>query len=314
MKIEYIQSNPLAKPIHRRIQTTATMKERLLMDIFLAILPAIFWGSIVLFNVKLGGGPYSQVLGTTIGALILSFGIYLFIQPELNSTIIIVGIVSGLFWTVGQVNQLKTFQYIGVSKTMPISTGMQLVSTALFGVIVFHEWSTTTTVILGVIALICIVVGIVFTSYEEKKGNEEESGNFKKAILTLIVSTIGYLIYVVVARLFNVDGWVALFPQAIGMFISAVILTFRHKPFNKYAIRNIIPGLIWALGNMFLFISQPRVGVATSFSLSQMGIVISTLGGIFILGERKTKKQLVLISFGIILIIIGGVLLGIAKQ
>lgn len=26
------------------------------MDIFLAILPAIFWGSIVLFNVKLGGG------------------------------------------------------------------------------------------------------------------------------------------------------------------------------------------------------------------------------------------------------------------
>lgn len=25
------------------------------MDIFLAILPAIFWGSIVLFNVKLGG-------------------------------------------------------------------------------------------------------------------------------------------------------------------------------------------------------------------------------------------------------------------
>ncbi|MDG3086629.1 hypothetical protein P7F88_11110 [Vibrio hannami] len=29
------------------------------MDIFLAILPAIFWGSIVLFNVKLGGGPHS---------------------------------------------------------------------------------------------------------------------------------------------------------------------------------------------------------------------------------------------------------------
>lgn len=27
------------------------------MDIFLAILPALFWGSIVLFNVKLGGGP-----------------------------------------------------------------------------------------------------------------------------------------------------------------------------------------------------------------------------------------------------------------
>lgn len=47
------------------------------MDIFLAILPAIFWGSIVLFNVKLGGGPYSQTLGTTFGALIFSIVVYI---------------------------------------------------------------------------------------------------------------------------------------------------------------------------------------------------------------------------------------------
>ncbi|GLI85628.1 MULTISPECIES: RhaT/GlcU family sugar-proton symporter [Rossellomorea] len=285
------------------------------MDIFLAILPAIFWGSIVLFNVKLGGGAYSQTLGTTIGALIFSAVIFLVVHPVLTPTIFIVGIVSGLFWAVGQSNQLKTIEYIGVSKTMPISTGMQLVSTALFGVIVFNEWSTAVTVILGIIALICIIVGIVLTSLESKEQkNEENSKQFKKAIITLIVSTIGYLVYVVVARLFDVDGWTALFPQAIGMFIGGIILTYRHKPFNKYAIKNIIPGLIWAAGNMFLFISQPKVGVATSFSLSQMGIVISTLGGIFLLGEKKTKRQMVGIIFGIILIIIGGVLLGITKS
>ncbi len=120
--------------------------------------------------------------------------------------------------------------------------------------------------------------------------------------------------YVVVARLFNVDGWSALFPQAIGMLIGGLILTYKHKPFNKYAIRNIIPGLIWAAGNMFLFISQPKVGVATSFSLSQMGIVISTLGGIFLLGEKKTKRQLISITIGIVLIILGGVFLGMAKS
>ncbi|MGQ9009292.1 RhaT/GlcU family sugar-proton symporter [Bacillus stercoris] len=283
------------------------------MDIFLAILPAIFWGSIVLFNVKLGGGPYSQTLGTTLGALIFSAVIYLVIHPVLTPFIIIVGVVSGLFWAVGQSNQLKTIEYIGVSKTMPISTGMQLVSTALFGVIVFHEWSTATTVILGILALIFIVIGIVLTSLESEK-SEEQAGQFKKGIVTLVISTIGYLIYVVVARLFNVDGWVALFPQAIGMFIGGLILTYKHKPFNKYTIRNIIPGLIWAAGNMFLFISQPKVGVATSFSLSQMGIVISTLGGIFLLGEKKTKRQLISIAIGIVLIILGGVLLGIAKS
>ncbi|MFG3613170.1 GRP family sugar transporter [Rummeliibacillus stabekisii] len=283
------------------------------MDIFLAILPAIFWGSIVLFNVKLGGGPYTQTLGTTLGALIFSAVIYLVVRPELTPLIFIVGVVSGLFWALGQSNQLKSIDYIGVSKTMPISTGMQLVSTALFGVIVFHEWSTAKTIILGVLALIFIVIGIVLTSLESGK-NEEQSGQFKKGVLTLIVSTIGYLVYVVVARLFDVSGWSALFPQAIGMVIGGLILTYKHKPFNKYAIRNIIPGLIWAAGNMFLFISQPKVGVATSFSLSQMGIVISTLGGIFLLGEKKTRPQLIAIYIGIVLIILGGVFLGLAKS
>ncbi|MDM5248276.1 MULTISPECIES: RhaT/GlcU family sugar-proton symporter [unclassified Lysinibacillus] len=284
------------------------------MDIILAILPALFWGSIVLFNVKLGGGPYSQVLGTTFGALIFSIGVYFVVKPVLTPVVIGVGIVSGLFWALGQVNQLKSIDLIGVSKTMPISTGLQLVSTTLFGVIVFHEWSTTMSIILGVLALISIIIGIVLTSLpnpEEKK--QEHGGNFKKGILILLVSTFGYLVYVVVIRLFNVSGWSALFPQAIGMVIGGILLTFKHKPFNKYAIRNIIPGLIWAAGNMFLFISQPRVGVATSFSLSQMGIVISTLGGIFILGEKKTKKQFIAIMIGIVFIVAAGIMLGIAK-
>ncbi|WP_395760680.1 RhaT/GlcU family sugar-proton symporter [Bacillus sp. 3G2] len=284
------------------------------MDILLAILPALFWGSIVLFNVKLGGGPYSQVLGTTFGALLFSIGIYIFVKPVLTPMVIGVGIVSGLFWALGQANQLKSIDLIGVSKTMPISTGMQLVSATLFGVIVFHEWSTTVSVILGILALICIIIGIVLTSLpspEEKQ--QAQAGNLKRGILILLVSTFGYLVYVVVIRLFNIDGWSALLPQAIGMVLGGILLTFKHKPFNKYAIRNIIPGLIWAAGNMFLFISQPRVGVATSFSLSQMGIVISTLGGIFILGEKKTKRQFNAIIIGIIFIVAAGVMLGIAK-
>ncbi|MGE7918664.1 RhaT/GlcU family sugar-proton symporter [Viridibacillus sp. NPDC093762] len=284
------------------------------MDIFLAILPALFWGSIVLFNVKLGGGPYSQVLGTTLGALLFSIGIYIFVKPVLTPVVIGVGIVSGLFWALGQVNQLKSIDIMGVSKTMPISTGLQLVSTTLFGVIVFHEWSTTMSIVLGVLALICIIAGVVLTSLQsEEEKQKAEAGNFKKGILILLVSTFGYLVYVVVIRLFDINGWSALFPQAIGMVLGGILLTFKHKPFNKYAIRNIIPGLIWAAGNMFLFISQPRVGVATSFSLSQMGIVISTLGGIFILGEKKTKRQFIAIIIGIILIIAAGIILGISK-
>ena len=41
------------------------------IDILIALLPALFWGSVVLINVFVGGGPYNQIRGTTLGALIV---------------------------------------------------------------------------------------------------------------------------------------------------------------------------------------------------------------------------------------------------
>ncbi|WP_160031783.1 GRP family sugar transporter [Paenibacillus sp. An7] len=284
------------------------------MDIFYAILPAIFWGSLVLVNVKIGGGPYTQTLGTTLGALLFSVGLYIYDPVHLDMKTIIIGLISGFFWVLGQGGQLKTIDVMGVSKTLPISTGMQLVATTLFGAFIFNEWNSGKSVTLGIIALVLIVTGVVFTSIKGKNDKDDDKGNLKKGILILLVSTFGYLVYVVIVRLFGVDGWDVLLPQGIGMVIGGIVLTAKQKPFNTYALKNILPGLIWAAGNMFLFISQDKVGVATSFTLSQMSVVVATLGGIFILKEHKTKRQLVFISIGIILIIISAVLLGISKS
>ena len=282
------------------------------MDILLALLPAIAWGNILLVSVKMGGGAYSQTVGMTIGALFFATIMYVFTQPALTMTILIVGFISGLFWALGQVNQLKTVEKLGVSTTVTISTGMQLVATSIFGVIAFREWTTTTTIILGTIAILLIVVGVVFTSLDDKE-NAQPPGQLKKGLLTIIVSTFGYLVYVIIIRWYNIDGWSAILPQAVGMFVGAVVLTSKHKPFNKYAIRNALSGLLWGTGNLFLLLSLPRVGVATSFPLSQTGIVISTFGAIVFLGEKKTKRQLIFIALGSVLIIGGAVLLGMTK-
>ncbi|SFJ47391.1 MULTISPECIES: GRP family sugar transporter [unclassified Bacillus (in: firmicutes)] len=283
------------------------------MDILLALLPALAWGNILLISVKMGGGAYSQTVGITIGALFFATIMYAFTTPALSLTILIVGFISGLFWALGQVNQLKTVQTLGVSTTVTISTGMQLVATSIFGVIAFHEWTTTTTIIMGTIAILLIVIGVVLTSLDDKE-NAQPPGQLKKGILTLIVSTFGYFVYVIIIRWYNIDGWSAILPQAVGMFVGAVVLTFKHKPFNKYAIRNILSGLLWGTGNLFLLLSLPRVGVATSFPLSQTGIVISTFGAIVFLGEKKTKRQMVFIALGSALIIGGAILLGMTKS
>ena len=277
-----------------------------------ALLPALTWGSLVLVSEKLGGNSYSQTLGITIGSLLFAIVMSFTNPPEWNTLIWIVGLISGAGWAFGQFFQFKSVKEIGVSKTVPISTGLQILGTTIFAVAVFKEWSSTSTIILGIIAISFLIVGVWLTGRED--GKNQNVGNRKKGALYLAISTVGFVTYVIIIRWFDVDGWSAILPQAVGMFIAALLLSLKSKPFNKYAFRNILTGIMWAIGNIGLLLANPRVGVAIAFSFSQMGIVISTLGGIFILGEKKSKKQMTYVVIGCVLVIIGGVMMGFTKE
>lgn len=281
------------------------------LDFLIALLPALFWGSVVIINVFVGGGPYNQIRGTTLGALIVGIVLLLTGNAAFNNlTVIIVGLISGALWAFGQGNQLKSVDLIGVSKTMPISTGMQLVGTTLFSAIFLGEWSTMVQVVMGLIAMVLLVIGIALTSLKAKNEGTSNSPEFKKAMGILLLSTIGYVGYVVLGNIFGVSGTEALFFQSIGMAIGGFILSMNHKTSIKSTALNLIPGIVWAIGNLFMFYSQPKVGVATSFSLSQLLVIVSTLGGIFILKERKDRRQMIGIWSGIVVIIIASIILG----
>lgn len=283
-----------------------------MIGILLALIPAICWGSIVLVSVKLGGDSFSQTLGITFGALVFSVILFFIVHPHMSLLTTIIGILSGVFWAVGQRNQFGAVSFLGVSKTVPLSTGMQLVASTLLGVLVFKEWNTIAVMIIGMIAILFIIIGVIFTTIREK--SEQRTGEEKKGYVLLLISTAGYLAYVMIIRWFNLDGWSVILPQAIGMVLGAVLLTFRHKPFNRFAAANMLTGLLWGAGNLGLLLSLPKIGVATSFSLSQTGIIISTLGGIFLLHEKKSKRQMIFIIAGCLLIIAGGVFLGFTKK
>ncbi|VWX38334.1 glucose uptake protein [Exiguobacterium oxidotolerans] len=284
-----------------------------LIDILIAIVPALMWGTLPLVVSKLGGSTEQQIIGTTLGALAFALVTFFFVSPEMSTTAWVAGLFSGAFWALGQMNQFAAFKQMGVSKTMPISTGMQLVGTSLFGVLAFGEWSSTSALILGISALVLIVAGAAFTSYKEDKSKKDE--NIGKGLLLLVISTVGYVGYVVIARWFNINGWEAVLPQAIGMVVSAILLSLRKgNLFAKQTFTNGIAGIMWAVGNIALLFATARVGVATSFSLSQTGVVISTIGGVLLLKESKTKKEMTFVIIGCILVVAGGIMIGFTKQ
>ncbi|KRL03950.1 GRP family sugar transporter [Liquorilactobacillus oeni] len=282
-----------------------------------ALIPAVAWGSIGLVSGKLGGNANQQTLGMTWGALLFSLLTTALFWNEVTAhsslKVAIVGVISGLFWSLGQNQQFHSMKAIGISKTVPLSTGLQLLFNALAGVLLFHEWKSTHQISIGTIALVILIAGAMLTSFRDRRtskiADKAQQENWKVGIRALALSTFGYVGYTVVVNWSNVDAKAMVLPQAVGMVLGASFFAFGKDALRRDSFKNIITGLVWGAGNIFMFLAIPLVGLAISYSFSQMGIIISTFGSILFLGEKKTKKELLFITLGSLLIITGGILL-----
>ena len=283
------------------------------MSLLIALVPMIAWGSIGLVSGKIGGSANQQTLGMTIGALLFSIVVFFVIQPTLTTATLIVGFISGLFWSLGQNQQFHSMKYMGVSVGLPISTGMQLVVNTVAGAVFFHEWKDF---VVGFIALAFLVFGVYLTARQDDDSQPKTSNSmldFNKGIRALIFSTVGYGVYTIIINATGLDPWGIILPQSIGMLVGASFFAFKKVKVDRFVWMNMTTGLLWGLGNICMLLTMREIGLAISFSLSQMGIIISTLGGIFLLGERKSKKEMFYVIFGCIFVILGGILLGYMK-
>ena len=132
----------------------------------------------------------------------------------------------------------------------------------------------------------------------------------------MILSSIGFIMYTVILKVADINIWDALIPQGLGMLVGSIILARREdkeKLFVKESYKHIITGFIFAVANITLMISNIINGLALGFTLTQMNVVVATIGGLIILKENKTKKELSFTIIGLFLVIIGAILIGLTK-
>lgn len=290
-------------------------------DFFIALTPSLIFGVMSLLLVALGGDYRQQTLGEVTGALLIAVVLTPFFGLDWSLRTVLVAFVTGVVLGVGILYQVRGFNHIGVSRTMPISTGAQMVGMALGGIILFGEWRGPGAMPVGMLALLLLTVGVTCTTWTE--GNPLREGlDWGKGRTDLVVSTICLVGYLLVQRSFGIDGKEAMLPQFAGCVVACLVLTAprftpelgaRDTRWSWVTVRQLFPGVLWGLGVLLMQTNAARVGVAMGFSLSQLGVIISTLGGIFLLGEKRTHRELVTTMAGVVLVVAGAVLIGVAK-
>lgn len=285
------------------------------LAILIGLGPLIGWGFFPTLAVKIGGKPVNQIIGTTFGALI--FGIVYNQVMHLgfpSGTNLFLAILSGLSWDFGQILTFYVFTILSSSRAQPISTAFQLLGASLWGVFALGNWPTVLDKIIGFIALALIIFGAWLTNWTEKKSTSN-SKNLKKATLIMLISEIGYWGYSAAPQAATINGEQAFLPQTIGMAIGAVLyaifLAIKDKDhknalLEKVSYKQILTGFSFAFAALtYLISAQPNMnGLATGFVLSQTSVVLASLTGIWMLHQKKTKKEMKATVCGLVIIVV----------
>lgn len=292
------------------------------VDLLIALLPSLFFGPLAIIIMKLGGDNRQQTLGEVGGGFLISLLSIPLFAGGLTLGASIVAFVSGLLLAAGIHFQIQSFHHIGVSRAMPISTAGQIVVLSLLGVLFFKEWHHPVALPIGLAGVALVTGGVVLANWTEKTALPRAQIRWGKGLLALAISTFGLTVYILILRYYQVDPLQVFVPLAGGALAGALVLTSpRFTPelgskdtrWSVGTLRQFIPGAIWGTGVIIMQVSIARVGVATGFTLSQLGVIISAAGGVLILKERRTRKELWMMTLGIAMLIGGAVLVGAAK-
>lgn len=282
------------------------------MSIIYMLIPALAWGVLPLAVARIKGKPINQILGTTVGTLIVGLITLPFIKLNIDAKTFLMAALAGAFWVIGQLGQYTGYAKVGVSETMPISTGLQLIGTSLVGVVIFGEWGSTSAKIWGFIGIALLIIGAILTSVSDAGTSEGNKSNQTGTIIMLVCTTLGFIVYNAIPRALSASGIAIFFPESVGMVLAVLVyLVFTRQLGElkaKSSWQSLIAGFIFSIAALGYIMSVRDNGVNTAFVVSQLSVVISTLGGMLVLGEKKSKKGYIFTISGLILIFVGAIL------
>lgn len=296
-------------------------------SILIGLIPALGWGFQGIIMQKIGGTTANKQMGMVLTALVMSIVVALVDPIAWSPALIAAAAVNGIPWAIAQILQIKSFDYLGVSRAMPLTSGMQLILTSVIGAFYFNEWPQAWQMGVGFAGIALIIVGTVLTTYTETGQETTSKSDIRKGVIITAISSALYVAYATAARFFNVDSFQILLPQALFMLAATIVISIIVSKrdsvdgvfgrvegvFGLKSWQNMLTGVLWSVANIAVLFSNQVNGVAVGWTLANMNLIFATLGGLFILHEKKTPKELKFVIAGMIIIAAGGVAIGATK-
>lgn len=92
-------------------------------DILIALVPAFGLGFQVISMQLIGGKYTNKVMGMALTTLLVGIVVFFIRPPHITPGLLIGSALCGIGFSVGIILQIKSFDLVGVTMTMPISVG-----------------------------------------------------------------------------------------------------------------------------------------------------------------------------------------------
>jgi len=154
-----------------------------------------------------------------------------------------------------------------------------------------------------------LIIGMTLTG---RKDNGTKSSKQTGTLVMLILTTIGFLIYNSIPRAMTASGLAIFLPESVGMVVAVLLyIIFTRQPQvlrEKASWQSLLAGFIFSIAAITYILSVRDNGVNSAFVVSQLSVVLSTIGGMVFLHETKSRHELILTIIGLILIVGGAII------
>jgi len=272
-----------------------------------AIGAAIAWGTFMVpFKIaksdKLILFQAVMSVGILASGLILSVILGYPLRPN------IYGFVAGILWAAANSIALTAIFNLGLSRAAPLVSSLVVISSFLWGALVFGEMPAG--MIMGFAGIVLIVLGVILSS---ATGNLEGQ-NAKQGLFAAVAAGLIFGSQLVPLKVGNVSTGDFFLSVSLGIFITAMMMAMVRKiRFSTEVLKEgLISGAIWNIGNLLSLISLSLIGLSKMGPISQTATLVAVFWGLFYFKEITKPKAKLQVLTGAVILLGGVIILGLA--